>query len=280
MTAQAANPHAKIKRPSRFRLQASAEHFKNFKNRLAASPDYFVFGNQKSGTSLLAAALAEVCDTAFTNDLALERYSPTYRHLHPSDSNYLETVINRSRHRFASGVFKEPSLTFFWEDLLARFSDAKAIFVVRNPFDNIRSCLDRMGFLVNGELISTPVEIPYPWTHLVNMRDNPNAPDYETELTLDVLIHKLALRWQEMAKCALKAWGKGTPFIRYELFLQEPHVLMNQLGLEGNIKKAFDTFHQKPGANRHVDARFVLKQYEEDILDIVAFESKHLGYEL
>jgi|GEM_PF-3730491 len=261
-------PQTKDHQVTRYKLQAANETIKNVRTKKVGSPNYFVFGNQKSGTSVIGAALAKAMDLDFQNDLPMERFSPTYKKTSVTDPNYLDTLINRSRFRFNEGVFKEPSLTFFWKEILQKFPNSKALFVVRNPFENIRSILDRVNLIEDGKAVQTDnFQAPYPWNHIINLEDYPAIDLTSPRLSTISVITKLAQRWDKAARAANEASHLGHKVITYEAFLEEPQVIMWQLEATNDFQVVLNKAHQKPGAHRHLKAEDILAEYKDLILD-------------
>lgn len=102
----------------------------------------FVFGNQKSGTTAVAALLAAATEKTVTLDFAgaTEPYiGRLLRH-----ETKMDEFVRANAWAFAADIVKEPSLTFAAPELMAHFGVTRAAFVIRHPHDNIRSILDRL----------------------------------------------------------------------------------------------------------------------------------------
>lgn len=150
----------------------------------------FVLGNQRSGTSAIAHLLADACGLTKTVDIP-QLWWPGLAPLLAGRTT-IERIVARHPRPFASGLIKEPNLTFFFEDLRRLFPAASFVFVLRDPRDNVRSQLDRMG--LPGDLRGLdPVHwsIPATWAHLFD-RDAWN-------LRGDSPIDLLAGRWNRAA---------------------------------------------------------------------------------
>jgi hypothetical protein len=103
----------------------------------------FVLGNQKSGTTAIAALFARLSGQTVTLDLFREVWWPTYQGI-PSGDVSFDAFVARNRWGFSRDIVKEPNLTLFPDALAERFPEARTIFVVRDPRDNIRSLLNRL----------------------------------------------------------------------------------------------------------------------------------------
>jgi len=113
----------------------------------------FVLGNQKSGTTAIAALLAEATGRSVTLDLAREVWNPTF-HKIPSGELSFEDFVARNRWGFSREIVKEPNLTLFHPELVRSFPEATFLFVLRDPRDNIRSLLNRLN--LRGDLDTLP----------------------------------------------------------------------------------------------------------------------------
>ena len=125
---------------------------------LAARPreaPVFVLGHQKSGTSAVAALLAELTGSSAAIDLFEETRNPVIDRVVRGEMS-LERYLRRNRLDFSRLIVKEASLTFLYPQLAARFPGARFVFVVREPLANLKSVLDRLG--LPGDLERLPAE--------------------------------------------------------------------------------------------------------------------------
>jgi len=103
----------------------------------------FVMGNQKSGTSAVAALLARACGLSYDIDIGGFRV-PEYTAIY-ADRNQLGPLIRqRATIEFSKGLVKEPNLTFLLPEMLRLYPRSRLAFVVRDPRANIRSTLNRL----------------------------------------------------------------------------------------------------------------------------------------
>jgi len=103
----------------------------------------FALGNQKSGTTAITALLSEATGASVTLDIFHELPPGVLTGLLERKIRF-EDVVRRYRYWFSTPIIKEPSLTFFYEDLRLVFPQAKFLLIVRDPRDNIRSILNRL----------------------------------------------------------------------------------------------------------------------------------------
>ena len=107
------------------------------------NPSVIAIGMQKSGTSAIAALVAARVGLTAAIDLPREIRSPTFHRVRTAAD--LERFIARNRREFASGLVKEPNVTYLAPLLRGRFPDARLLAIVRSPADTIRSVLQRLG---------------------------------------------------------------------------------------------------------------------------------------
>ncbi|NEP45581.1 MAG: hypothetical protein F6K35_42755, partial [Okeania sp. SIO2H7] len=102
-----------------------------------------VLGNQKSGTSAIAALLAEMTDLSVTIDLRKEIPNPTYDKIIKGELTFSE-FVQLNKLDFSRDIVKEPNLTLLDRELAEYFPNSDFVFVIRDPRDNIRSILNRL----------------------------------------------------------------------------------------------------------------------------------------
>ena len=180
----------------------------------------FMLGHAKSGTTAIAALLAKVSGQSVTID-PMFRIDPEgylQRQLLQGELKLAE-VIEAYKFYFSTPINKDPKLTFFYEDLCQCFPQAKFIFVIRDPRDNIRSFLNRRG--IPGNLDKLP-EDKQQWIG--------NLPPIAGKN----YIEKLANRWNLAADTYLDRQDKFI-LIRYEDFVDDKvgttQSLAKQVGL-------------------------------------------------
>jgi hypothetical protein len=100
-----------------------------------------VFGNAKAGTSAIAHLLADYGSLSKQIDVP-PLWAPRGQTIMRGDVAFAE-VVKRNRRYFSAELIKEPFMTFFAGQVLDFFPRSKAVFVVRDPRENIRSMLNR-----------------------------------------------------------------------------------------------------------------------------------------
>jgi hypothetical protein len=103
----------------------------------------FIFGNQKSGTTVIAILLSKLSGMSATLDLTKENLYPDYDKLMRENMSF-DYFINKNRIDFSKKIIKDPFLALFYNKLRNRYKHAKFIFIIRDPRDNIRSILNRL----------------------------------------------------------------------------------------------------------------------------------------
>lgn len=102
----------------------------------------WIFGFQKSGTSAIAGLLAHMADKTVTIDTKY-LWAP-YSIAIKKGELELEQHVKKFSYPFSKDILKEPGATFYIDKIESFFTLKKYIFIVRNPFDNIRSILNRL----------------------------------------------------------------------------------------------------------------------------------------
>jgi hypothetical protein len=123
---------------------------RDVQNRLARinrKPLIFL-GKGKSGTTAIAALFAEATGKSVALDipaLFIDGIRPIL-----VGRSTLPSVVARERLAFSHDIIKQPTLTWFFDELRDCFPEAKFVMIVRDPRDNIRSVFNRMA--IPGDL--------------------------------------------------------------------------------------------------------------------------------
>ena len=169
-----------------------------------------ILGNQKSGTSVIAALLGKISRKSVTIDLINDVKNPKF-HLVKQGHLAFDEFVNLNKADFSRQIIKEPNLTLFYDEMSSYFPGAKFVFVIRDPRDNIRSILNRLD-LPGGHVGPN-----------VNMLDSvPDAWKYVLEANWmgiegDNFVESLANRWNYMADVYLNN-KDDMALIKYEDF--------------------------------------------------------------
>jgi hypothetical protein len=205
----------------------------------------FVLGHQKSGTSAVAALLAELTGSSVAIDLLNEDRWPTYAQLAAGRTSF-ERFVRRNRLDFSRDIVKEPNLTFFYAQLAERFPAARFVMVVRDPRTNSKSVLDRLG--LPGDRGEIPAPRLQALRHGWRLVFEPGWLGLQPGTYLDLL----AARWNLCADVYLENAGSFR-LVRYEDFraakLATLEALAGDLGLEcrGDVSAQLDRQFQPAG---------------------------------
>ena len=210
----------------------------------------FVLGNQKSGTTVISNLLSQATCKSLTCDFQRAIPHKTlqlelgFRLLKFSD------FINEYKYEFSKDIIKEPFLSFFINDLINEFPKAKFILIIRDPFQNIRSILNRLDIPGNlqkidfdhyNEIIKTPV-----WKLALQ--------SYMLKMDSSNYIEAMANRWNYVVNSYLNNSNK-IHLVKYEDFLKNKekfiYDLSESVGLKSikNIKNNINIQYQHKGDN-------------------------------
>jgi len=204
-----------------------------------------ITGNQKSGTTAIAALLAELTGRTVTLDLAQEMPRPTF-HLVRTGQMTVDAFVRRNKLDFSREIVKEPNLVVLFDRLAQRFPDSPWVFVVRDPRDNIRSILNRL------DLPGNAARLERPYAGLFAQAWNLCLDGAWLNLAADTYIETLAARWT-LAVDTYLANRQRMAFIRYEDFeagkVAEIERLARELGLTArhDITGKLDVAYQPRG---------------------------------
>ncbi len=207
----------------------------------------FVLGNQKSGTSAVAALLARACGLSYDIDLGGLRV-PEYEQIYAKPETLARVLRERAAIEFSKELVKEPNLTFLLPKIQALHPRSRHAFVVRDPRANIRSICNRLQ-IPGNQLSISPAnypEISPIWNAILY---NHWVGDETRELNY---IGRSAERWRKAADLYL-ATGSETQLIRYEDFNQGKLAaiedLATRLGLEvkHDVTPYLDVQYQRAG---------------------------------
>ncbi len=211
------------------------------------STPVFVLGNQKSGTTAIAALLAECIGETFISDV-LYRNKVQLQDLLDGNPS-LAMLASSHPESFQASVVKDNDFTFLYPSLARTFPKANFVFIVRDPRQNIRSVLNRLK--LPGDLDSLSAE---QYTEL-----RTKLPGWHTILTGSSFgsstghyIDVLADRWVRANQVYLSASERMT-MVRYEDFdaAKRPVVerLATQLGFSvlHNVAESQDRQFQPLG---------------------------------
>lgn len=180
-----------------------------------------VLGNEKSGTTAIAALLAEHTGSSVTLDIPafFGRAVPAIL----SGQRSFERMIPGVRYALSRDIVKEPTLTWLYPQVRAALPNARYVLIVRDPRANIRSILNRMGIAGDLERLdrSLLVSIHRNW------RWHFERPDL-LGLDGDHYVELAAARWNRAADTYL---GNSDEIllVRYEDFIADKAGFLGRL---------------------------------------------------
>lgn len=214
-----------------------------------------VLGNQKAGTSAIAALLAKAIGADYDIDIGGFR-NKEYAALHAGTTDLRTLISRKGKIEFSKEVVKEPNLTFLIPQLLTAFPEATYIYIVRDPRANIRSTLNRLkipGTLPKINPADYPEISPIWHSILYNewVRDSAEGSH----------IYHSAQRWNTGAEDYFKYEDK-LHLIRYEDFnknkTQAVYDLAERIGrtVTSDIADKVDIQFQVKGSNKKTYREF------------------------
>ncbi|MDJ0706022.1 MAG: sulfotransferase [Leptolyngbyaceae cyanobacterium MO_188.B28] len=233
-------------------------------------------GNQKSGTSAIAALLAKLTGLSATLDLKNEFPIPTYPQILQGQLPFSQFRQNYELD-FSRNIVKEPNLTLLYPELAESFPESKFVFILRDPRDNIRSILNRLKIPGNLSQLSPEYcqKVTPAWKLIIDNR--------WLGLEGENYIEMLSARWNYMADVFLNNQEQMV-LVRYEAFLKdklgELTRLADKLGLNpvNDITHRLDVQFQRRGDRDVKWQDFFGNQNLAQIEHICAARMRRLGY--
>lgn len=177
---------------------------------------------------MIASLIAETAGISATLDLQWASAHWIYDRVYRGEVAFSQFVQN-NRHEFSKGLIKDPNLTPFFKPLSEIFPQAKFVFVVRDPRDNLRSILNRLHLPGHLEKLETHQyeEFSHAWQKMLD----------GSWLGLDGTnyIEMLAARWNFMADVFLSNRERFFP-AKYEDFNCDKIRFTNELTLKLGLK--------------------------------------------
>lgn len=241
------------------------------------SKPLFVLGNPKSGTTIVAKLLSKATKKSLTSDIkSIIEHTPLKLDFKLLSFN---SFIKKHKYEFSKEIIKEPFLSFYTDELIKAFPNAKFIWIVRDPYQNIRSILNRLNIPGNLEDIKfnniTELKKSPAWRlNLQSKMFGYNSSNY---------IEAMAYRWNHAINIYKKNIDKIT-LVKYEDFLLDKKTYIDNLVLElgftlkRDISNSVDIQYQ-PKGNSKIDLKefFGIENYKM-ITRICNKNMKEIGY--
>lgn len=213
----------------------------------------FILGNPKSGTTIIANLLSKATKQTLTSDI-----QSVIKHAALQlDFNLInfDDFIKHHKYEFSKEIIKEPFLSFYTEELIRSFPNAKFIWIVRSPYQNIRSILNRLKIPGNLTEINfndfTELEKRPAWKlNLQSRMLGYNSSNY---------IEALAFRWNHAIKIYRENQEK-IRLVRYEDFIIDKQKYIEDLALELDFTIQSDisnyvNIQYQPKGNAEIDLK-------------------------
>ncbi|UGB38524.1 sulfotransferase [Frateuria soli] len=138
-------------------LRRGGRSVRQFYRHRSAKPcprPVLIGGNQKSGTTAIAALLAKATGLRFSNDpfwsiACLDANASVVADL-LARRQHIGHIVRRYPAYFSAEIIKDPNFSYVYPQLSECFPRSPQVFIVRDPRQNIRSILDRLG--IDGQL--------------------------------------------------------------------------------------------------------------------------------
>jgi len=203
----------------------SGSIFERFITKINDKP-IIVIGNQKSGTTVIAALLAKYGDLSATLDINSMTADEQIK-LHKKEMNFKKFVY-RHRSDFRSDIIKEPALTFLYETIRNTYPKSQIIFILRDPRDNIRSILNRLDLPGDMDAINNYSKFSNLWQQILNS----DWLGFESKN----YVESLSKRWNLATKTYLDN-KNDMVFAKYENFISNKEYFINKLAEKVGIEK-------------------------------------------
>lgn len=273
-----------------FRLKRKLDYIKNSDynrrklkliNRIKNERKLIILGNQKTGSTAIAALIAERSGQTAMLDIKDALQDASWQIAHKYKVAEFSDFIFKYRADFEKKILKEPSLTFFTEELFQYFPNSDYLFIARNPFDNIRSILNRLNIPGNlSDIVFSD------WEELKNY------PTWRLALNSMWLgepkgnyIEALAYRWNVASSVYIKHQQKML-LLRYEDFKADKVGSVDSVceyfnfQIVNDISKLKDHQYQGKGMNQADPIDFFGTDNFEKIRNICATNATELGYQI
>jgi len=156
---------------------------------------------------VIAALLGRATTQPFVIDFLREIRRPMLTLVELGEMSFSE-YVNRNTYFFRKRIIKECNLTPFVEELRCEFPSAPIVHIVRDPRDNIRSLLNRVG-IAPRESRPKAGELPPGWRRVI--------PPAVLEAGGFEVVGHLARRWSSLNANAVNR-DKRQLVVRYEDF--------------------------------------------------------------
>ena len=251
---------------------------KSFFSKVNSSP-IFILGNPKSGTTVIANLLSKATNQSLTSDFQNAiKHTTLQLELDFKLLNF-NNFIKQYKYEFSKEIIKEPFLSFYTEELIKSFPNAKFIWIVRNPYQNIRSILNRLK--IPGNL---------PKINFNNFAELEKKPAWKLNLQSKMFgynssnyIEALAFRWNYAINIYKQNLDKII-LVKYEDFIIDKKKYIDGLALDLGFTIQTDisnyvNIQYQPKGNAEIDLKEFFGEKNYKIIERLCKENmKKLGY--
>ena len=237
----------------------------------------FILGNPKSGTTVIANLLSKATKQSLTSDIkSVIKYVSLQL-----DFNLVsfDTFIKQHKYEFSKEIIKEPFLSFYTEELIKAFPNARFLWIVRDPYQNIRSILNRLKIPGNLQKIN-----------LSNFPELEKTPAWKLNLQSRMFgynssnyIEAMAFRWNHVINIYQQNKNKIV-LVKYEDFMKDkqPFIEDLALNLDFTIQKDISNYvnvQYQPKGNAEINLKEFFGTENYKIIQRLCKENmKELGY--
>lgn len=257
---------------SLYKIKKKLQGIWEFFQRKTAKPNkkaVWIFGMQKAGTSAIAGLLAYRAGKTVTIDTPF-LWQPYLNQIKEGKLDF-KKHIHKNALPFSKDIIKEPAASLLIENVENYFELDNYIFIVRNPFDLIRSILNRLN--LSGSEHSLNIKTVHKnWRYM--FEDGENYVQKLAEIYRDIYSQE---KYINNANCIL---------VKYEDFNRDKDIFINQLCDQLDFPKINSIEHLKnksfqPKGNpvKDYQAFYGDKNYNI-IYNITSPLFKILGYEI
>jgi len=238
----------------------------------------FILGNQKSGTTAIAVLLGKITKKTTAIDLFYSGFKASLFLKWKNTTISTNNFINKNKLEFSSEIIKEPHLSVFYKELKQKYPKAKFLIIVRNPFDNIRSILDRLN--IDGYKLELTKKEKKAFFHSWQLLLNNRWIGGSKKHYIDVL----AERWNIITDTYYKN-KEEMHLIKYEDFVHNKYASIKNIANELNLKsindisEILDKQYQPKGKKRDIAVKdFFGEENLSRITNICKENMQKLGY--
>lgn len=238
-----------------------------------------VAGMPKSGTTVIAKLLGEAIGKSVCSDpfYQLDTMKVNFRNDLYDGKLALRALWSRYKKVFSGIVIKDPNFAFLIQEIKTTFPEAKLVFIVRDPRDNIRSILNRLK--LPGDPNNANLEVIRKYTAWFNLLAG-KVPYIQGENYIEVL----SWRWKKVAETFLEFQREGIE-IRYEDFCKNKNNAILDLGRKLGFTELSDVSHlvniqYQPKGDTSVNLEEFFGKKQLDVIErITGSVLREFGYE-